>query len=69
MEPRLIVIISFIFIKTIYAELGAYTSFVNLEKLYTLEDELITVSDVLLKHEKNMHGEDSDVHGIFNISR
>lgn len=55
-------------VPAVLGNLGTYTSFVNLEKLYTLEDELITITDVLLKHEVQLHGEE-DVHGFNNISR
>jgi len=48
-------------------EKGAFTTFVNLEKLYSMEEELITVSSVILSQEKVLHGEE-DVHGIYNIS-
>lgn len=47
---------------------NSFTNFVNMEKLYTLEDELITISDVILKQEKVLHGDDN-IHGIYNISR
>lgn len=47
---------------------NSFTNFVNMEKLYTLEDELITLSDVIIKQEKVLHG-DEDIHGIHNISR
>ncbi|XP_052814457.1 prolyl 4-hydroxylase subunit alpha-1-like [Mya arenaria] len=49
------------------AEKGAFTTYVNLEKLYAIEDELLTLSSVILSQERVLHGED-DVHGIFNIS-
>ena len=52
----------------IYGESGAFTNYVNMEKLYTLEDDLITISDVILRQEKVLHG-DEDAHGIYNITR
>lgn len=50
-----------------FSERGAFTGIVNLEKLYTLEDELITISDVILNQERALHGNE-DVHGIHRIS-
>ena len=53
---------------TIAANCGPFTSLVNLEKLYTLEDELITIADVILKQEKYAH-DGVDVHNIENLER
>ena len=53
---------------TIAANCGPFTSSVNLEKLYTLEDELITIADVILKQEKYAH-DGVDVHNIENLER
>ena len=47
---------------------GSFTNFVNQEKLYTLEDELITISDVIINQEKALHGLE-DVHGIYDVTR
>lgn len=48
-------------------EQGSFTSYVNMEKLYTLEDELISVSDLVLNQERTLHG-DEDPHGIYNTA-
>jgi hypothetical protein len=57
-----------IFFGCVYCETGAFTNYVNMEKLYTLEDDLITITDVILRQEKVLHG-DEDTHGIYNITR
>ncbi|XP_060575671.1 prolyl 4-hydroxylase subunit alpha-3-like [Ruditapes philippinarum] len=56
-----------IFFGCVYCETGAFTNYVNMEKLYTLEDDLITITDVILRQEKVLHG-DEDTHGIYNIT-
>lgn len=48
-------------------EIGAFTSSVNIEKLYTMEDEILALTDVILSHERTLHG-DNDVHGINNVT-
>ena len=50
------------------ANCGPFTSYVNLEKLYTLEDELITIADVILKQEKYAH-DAVDVQNLENLER
>ncbi|KAL4217449.1 hypothetical protein ACF0H5_023899 [Mactra antiquata] len=50
-----------------FPDKGAFTSSVNIEKLYTMEDEMLALTDVILNLERNIHGDD-DVHGIYNIS-
>ena len=47
---------------------GPFTSIVNLEKLYTLEDELITIADIILKQERYQHS-GQDVHDLEKIER
>ena len=53
---------------SVFAEYGSFTSYVNLEKLYTLEDELIALTDVIVKQEMTLHG-DKDAHNLCNITR
>lgn len=45
---------------------GPFSSIVNLEKLYTLEDELIAITDVILKQERYQH-QGEDVHDFEKI--
>ena len=47
---------------------GPFSSIVNLEKLYTLEDELIAITDVILKQERYQH-QGEDVHDFEKIER
>ena len=47
---------------------GPFTSIVNLEKLYTLEDELIGIADIILRLERYQH-DGQDVHGLEKIER
>ena len=47
---------------------GPFTSIVNLEKLYTLEDELINIADIILKQERYQHS-GQDVHDLEKIER
>lgn len=49
------------------ANCGPFTSLINLEKLYTLEDELITIADVTVKQEKRLHEEGEDIHRLDNL--
>ena len=52
------------------ANCGPFTSLINLEKLYTLEDELITIADVTVKQEKRLHeGEGEDIHHLDKLDR
>lgn len=47
------------------ANCGPFTSLINLEKLYTLEDELITIADVTVKQERRIHEEEGeDIHHL-----
>ncbi|KAK3576226.1 hypothetical protein CHS0354_002828 [Potamilus streckersoni] len=48
---------------------GEFTSYVNVEKLYTLEDELISIADVVIREERHHHPEGEKVHGLEKVAR
>ncbi|KAL3855275.1 hypothetical protein ACJMK2_014491 [Sinanodonta woodiana] len=48
---------------------GEFTSFVNVEKLFTLEDELISIADVVIREERHYHPEGEKHHGLEKVSR
>ena len=52
-------------IQNVFSEL--FTTYVNFEKYYQMEEELIALTDLIVQQEKITHGE--DIHGILNITQ
>lgn len=51
--------------QNVFSEL--FTTYVNFEKYYQMEEELIALTDLIVQQERITHGE--DVHGILNITQ
>lgn len=64
-KMRIFVFILYILLQSVNSEL--YTTYVNFEKYYFIEEELISLVDLIVQQEKIIHGE--DVHNILNISQ
>ncbi|VDH93062.1 prolyl 4-hydroxylase [Mytilus galloprovincialis] len=61
---RIYILILYFVYQTVYSEL--FTTYVNFERYYQMEEELIVLTDLVIQQERIIHGE--DVHNFNNIT-
>lgn len=62
---RIYILILYFVYQTVYSEL--FTTYVNFERYYQMEEELIVLTDLVIQQERIIHGK--DVHNFNNITQ